>query len=412
MFGTDPASELLSENQNLPWAVVPLRLTSRLWGYISADNKYTEAALSTESLAFMTLIGALTTQLLADSERQGQGLEYTSAGADALVSEATTPLLRVVHRTVNEREMPESYRSEWQDRAFTATERVRKILDEATKFPLSRRIRDIESIQSIVSEKAEALNCLSPRGDVKIDISLPSTDCLVVADRHGISRVLGWLLDIAIERERAAGRGSIQLQVYLQDMHAVVNVTDHGKMLDDRLQFFETSQELRASQAIVRAHGSTLRYISSLGATTLSFTLRRAEIGDHNPGRKILLVSAFAQLTRQLRYEIKATVAGCVIEECANYREAAGRLELVPTGYFDLLITDLSIPRLAGDLPRVENGIELITVYRGKAGCCLIVTDGLPNRIAQRVVEFSATTMSYEMNKIVTFVKTLFPHSV
>jgi hypothetical protein len=50
MFGTSPYTESLGRDPDLPWAVVPLVISGKLYGQITADNTPTKRKITTESL--------------------------------------------------------------------------------------------------------------------------------------------------------------------------------------------------------------------------------------------------------------------------------------------------------------------------------------------------------------------------
>lgn len=67
-FGVHPYAKELEKADDLPWASVPLVIAGRLNGQIAADNAITGRAISEDSLRFLTLLGALAAQAIANAE--------------------------------------------------------------------------------------------------------------------------------------------------------------------------------------------------------------------------------------------------------------------------------------------------------------------------------------------------------
>ncbi|MFN8494250.1 MAG: GAF domain-containing protein [Caldilineaceae bacterium] len=67
-FGVDPDASRLDKPSDMPWASVPLVIGGKLYGQISADNAHSHQAITDESLEYMTLVGALAAQTIANAE--------------------------------------------------------------------------------------------------------------------------------------------------------------------------------------------------------------------------------------------------------------------------------------------------------------------------------------------------------
>jgi GAF domain-containing protein len=59
MFGISPDAEALGRPPDIPWVLVPLVITGKLYGYIATDNAYSRREITSDSLEYMTLLGAL-----------------------------------------------------------------------------------------------------------------------------------------------------------------------------------------------------------------------------------------------------------------------------------------------------------------------------------------------------------------
>jgi signal transduction histidine kinase/putative methionine-R-sulfoxide reductase with GAF domain len=67
-FGPSPDAEALGRDPDLPWAVAPLVISGTLYGQITADNTPTRREITDESLEYMTFLGALAAQTIANAE--------------------------------------------------------------------------------------------------------------------------------------------------------------------------------------------------------------------------------------------------------------------------------------------------------------------------------------------------------
>jgi hypothetical protein len=72
-WGKDPSATLLEKAENLPWAVVPLVISGRLYGQIVADNAVSHHDISAASLDFLSHLGGLAAQAL-ESEWESERL--------------------------------------------------------------------------------------------------------------------------------------------------------------------------------------------------------------------------------------------------------------------------------------------------------------------------------------------------
>lgn len=65
-LGPDPNAERFDKPRHLPWAVAPLVINTQLYGYIAADNRWTERLISSRSVEYLTFIGAFAAQAIAN----------------------------------------------------------------------------------------------------------------------------------------------------------------------------------------------------------------------------------------------------------------------------------------------------------------------------------------------------------
>ena len=68
MHGQTPAGLAFDRPDDLPWVVMPLVILGRLHGYIGADTKHTRREITQENLDYVTLLGVLAAQAIANAD--------------------------------------------------------------------------------------------------------------------------------------------------------------------------------------------------------------------------------------------------------------------------------------------------------------------------------------------------------
>lgn len=66
-LGPDPDAINLGKQSDLPWATVPLMVGGKFYGQITADNAATRKEITSASLEYLTLLGALAAQAIANA---------------------------------------------------------------------------------------------------------------------------------------------------------------------------------------------------------------------------------------------------------------------------------------------------------------------------------------------------------
>ncbi len=93
-WGTDPAAASLGKDDDLPWLDVPLVIAGRFYGMIGADNMHTRREITSDHLDFMNVVGALTAQVIANSQTVDLLRDRTRAEARSELAQRTLHALK------------------------------------------------------------------------------------------------------------------------------------------------------------------------------------------------------------------------------------------------------------------------------------------------------------------------------
>jgi len=367
MFGTDPAAEWLGEDEGLPWSVVPLRLTARLYGYISADNKYTQAKISEAALSYLTFAGVIATQILSDAEKHGGYGVSDSQGVAERVSSAAWPVLALAEEIRSGRDIPEPARRRWERDLSRRMNLVSNTILKGAAYPLAEKPKAGESLMALIRDRVLIFEDDTKGLGIRIATRLADDSCYAFIDKHGIWSALGWLLKNAAER---TGRGGvISVELLLSGLAATVTVTDHGPRIADPSTVFQQAGLLRWAHSVVRAHGSDLVVHTSDAFTTFAFSLPRILPGPS--GVRVLVVNASADRSAEISSQLRNQLGAIEVFTARNYVEACACLDASDAR---AVIVYPNIPRLNGELPQLSNGLELVR-HLAQQTRCIVVLD-------------------------------------
>lgn len=93
-WGADPAAASLGKDDDLPWLDVPLVIAGRFYGMIGADNMHTRREITSDHLDFMNVVGALTAQVIANSQTVDLLRDRTRAEARSELAQRTLHALK------------------------------------------------------------------------------------------------------------------------------------------------------------------------------------------------------------------------------------------------------------------------------------------------------------------------------
>ncbi len=93
-WGVDPAAASLGKDDDLPWLDVPLVIAGRFYGMIGADNMHTRREITSDHLDFMNVVGALTAQVIANSQTVDLLRDRTRAEARSELAQRTLHALK------------------------------------------------------------------------------------------------------------------------------------------------------------------------------------------------------------------------------------------------------------------------------------------------------------------------------
>ena len=92
--GRSPDAAALGKDDDLPWLAVPLVIAGQFYGLIGADNMRTRHDITPDHLEFMTVIGALAAQVIANSQTVELLRDRTRAEARSELAQRTLHALK------------------------------------------------------------------------------------------------------------------------------------------------------------------------------------------------------------------------------------------------------------------------------------------------------------------------------
>ena len=92
--GPDPDASPLGRTDDLPWLVAPLVIAGQFYGLIGADNARTRREITRDHLEFMTVIGALAAQVIANAQTVELLRDRTRAEARSELAQRTLHALK------------------------------------------------------------------------------------------------------------------------------------------------------------------------------------------------------------------------------------------------------------------------------------------------------------------------------
>jgi signal transduction histidine kinase/putative methionine-R-sulfoxide reductase with GAF domain len=290
MFGPDPNAAGLGKPLELPWAVVPLVISGELYGQIVADNEHTRREITTDNLSYLTLLGALAAQAIANAEtidmlrasklkddflqRMAHIFGTTTFAVDVLVQnlkDGITDDERVVKdyipaiARVNER--------------FVGL--ARNIIDfaalrEDTKLNLEK----VELI-SIIKDVMCNLQRRAQEKYVRFDPSFPTERLRWALDPVRVSNAVEALLDNAIKF--SPNEATVHIELRATDFEARLTVRDEGPGISDEDRRFVFDDFYRGRNA-KESHADG----SGLGLSIVAQTMRlhggEASVENHPNG--------------------------------------------------------------------------------------------------------------------------------
>lgn len=290
-FGPDPEVEAFGKDPCLPWAVVPLVISGRLYGQITADNTPTRREITPESLDYLTLLGTLAAQIIANAEttetlrttnrikdeflqRMAHIFGSTISGVDMLVQNLRDGIVD------SERAL-----QEYIPRIAKMNERflglMHHIIDfaalpEDTKLNLS-----VVDFTSLVKDTMDRLQRPAQEREVQFVTSYSPQPFHWELDEVRTSNAVEMLLDNAIKFSPPGSTVDVQLQV--QDCTAKLVIRDEGSGIpkEDLLLVFDSFYRGRnARDNHVDGTGLGLAIV----AQTMKLHGGRAHVRNHPEG--------------------------------------------------------------------------------------------------------------------------------
>lgn len=239
-FGPDPDAERLEKDPQMPWAVVPLVIAKKLYGQITADNRPTKRDITDDSLEYLTLLGALASQAIADEERIAAIDELNGLRArkfrEQFLRVALHNFNRPVHSVFNiaekltaEDDLPAPQSRHWLRMMNEQAQHLVKLSQQAhtyMRLQNPERPRDSVSLAELVRNAVEEFRFDAEGRGIRLELSPPEDDCELTADRDALAIVLRNLLDNALKF--SPDGGVIRVELGAHPVGCRGSVTDQG----------------------------------------------------------------------------------------------------------------------------------------------------------------------------------------
>jgi len=241
LYGSDPDARALEKNPDLPWATVPMVLAGKLYGYIAADNKSSKREITNDSLEYLTLLGTLGAQAMADAMElytkaeaaklagHAKGLEESHIYLSHEFSHIISQVRSYAQRMKEDIRDPQRNHSALKDsvdiilgQTRLAT-RVGKLYLDYSKM-LVPRFLQISAAMLITSATRSFGQVCSKRG-IKIERKIPS-DITIFVDSVMMIEVLRNVIQNAINA--MPNGGTLTLEALKEGKQVVINIRDSG----------------------------------------------------------------------------------------------------------------------------------------------------------------------------------------
>jgi hypothetical protein len=142
MFGPDPEAAGLEKDPDLPWVVVPLVVADKLYGQIVADNTPTRREITEEGLEYITLLGVLAAQTIANAEtielRTRKTKELFLENAFHNLKTPIHSIAGIVEQLITEEWSPQELQ-EWLCLLHEEAQRLSRLTERAGEFTRQQR---------------------------------------------------------------------------------------------------------------------------------------------------------------------------------------------------------------------------------------------------------------------------------
>lgn len=263
-LGRDPESDSLEKDPDKPWATVPLVVNRKVYGYIAGDNVTTGRVISQDALSFMSQLGAVASQAIANA-----------GNLEQFLLDAVHTLRSPSHSIQNLSEfliaegIDNPNGQSWLRTIHDEAQRLARLTKKVGRLSVSRtRV----SLREIVRASVSAFQPIALRDSVDIMVVMPEGGTqVVIADRDAISKVFDSLLENALAFSSPGQEITVGLAIEPTWYRIVVLDEGPGVPEDLRRRIFKMGQSippaghprslgvgLPIARQIVEAHGGTL----------------------------------------------------------------------------------------------------------------------------------------------------------
>jgi signal transduction histidine kinase len=265
-YSLDLQAAFMRRNPKLPIAVLPLVVNRRIYGSIVADNSESSRAIDPQALAFMTQMGAIASQLIANASSREKFLVDTFH----MFKSPAQSIVGFVGLAVTRREAPD--REEWLRDAWEEAKRLRLLALKVPQFARSTLSRTEVCLGELIREGIHRFRPEAENNRIRLEAGVENGRSYpVVVDREAIQVVLNTLLDNALLF--SSTNETIRVMIMDADRQYSVCISDQGPGVPAkrREKIFNISQSLpppgkppgagvglAIARRLIEAHGGKL----------------------------------------------------------------------------------------------------------------------------------------------------------
>jgi signal transduction histidine kinase/GAF domain-containing protein len=267
MLGPDPESSVLGKDPEKPWAVVPVVVNRKIYGYFAADNALSGRSITQDALDFMGHLGAIAGQVISSAGNREQFLVkalHTIRTPAHSIQGLASQLISVGARDPNA--------ESWLNTLDEEARRLARLTKKVGRFSRSTMSRTKVSLSKILLDSVSSFRPRALRLGTTIMEVVPSErECFTMADYDAIRMVFDNLLENALA---FSVRGdTIMVELAIESPQCRVTVSDQGPGVaeEHRARIFKVGESfplpgrprgsgvgLPIARQIMDAHGGTL----------------------------------------------------------------------------------------------------------------------------------------------------------
>jgi len=295
-LGPDPNRDMFGKAEATPWAIVPMATATQVYGQIAADMGRTDEEPTLDQLEFLTILGALATQALANDEILNLRSRLASDEAVKQVlhnafHDIKTPAISIAANAeiAADRSRDPGKRDEALQSLLEDAKRMEHLIRQSSDYTWTglgpqdpRRV----SLREIVERGTRRLVPVAARAGVSLEVDLPNVPCEIEGDANRLYVALDNLVDNAIKFSPKGS--SVWVRLKPGDRGYRVEVLDDGPGAPRDSKIFDpfvsvahsgvpesSGLGLAITKKIIEDHGGALNYGTGTGGkgSVFSFLL-------------------------------------------------------------------------------------------------------------------------------------------